>query len=241
MKKLLLSITILFAGAQLNAQSFMLHDAQGANITGQTINFNSSETFNQIAYHAHVMNMASTGKTVKVRRIALGTQPFAVSDFCWTACYDPSTNLSPFGILIPAGATDTSFIAHYTHNEEETGTTTYKYSFFDQNNPNDSVFFILNFNITVGLEEHKANAIVSSAFPNPASSLFSLKYDVNEYAKTAKIVVYDMLGKAVKEMVLENKQGTAKVDVSTLNAGVYFYSFMVDDKAILSKKIVVTK
>jgi hypothetical protein len=49
-----------------------------------------------------------------------------------------------------------------------------------------------------------------------------------------------MLGKMVKQLVLDEKQGVAKINVSDLNSGVYFYSFLVDEKAIVTKKLVVS-
>jgi len=240
MKKLLLSITAIIAAAQLSAQSFMIHDESGANITSQTVDVNSNVTMSQIEYHAKLHNMAGSSKNVKVRRYKLNVGIFAVNDFCWTSCYDPSTDVSPFGIVVPAGATDTNFVTHYTHGEDVDGVSTYKFVFFDVANPNDSAYFIINFNITVGIEEGKANAILSSAFPNPASTMFSVKYDLNQYVQTAKIVVYDMLGKVVKEVDVADRQGIAKVYVDEFNAGVYFYSFMVNNKSVATKKIIIS-
>ncbi len=77
-------------------------------------------------------------------------------------------------------------------------------------------------------------------YPNPASSFVSMKYDVNEYAKSAKIVLFDMLGKEVKQLIIGDKQGVAKINVSDLSSGVYFYSFLVDEKAVVTKKIVIS-
>ena len=241
MKKIILSFTMVALGfLAAKAQSLMLHDSGGNNIGGTTVNVNTADVNSQVAYHAEVHNMAGVAKNVKVKRYRVSVQPLAFGDFCWTACYDPSVDLSPLGISLAAGTTnDTSFIAHYTPNGE-VGTSTYKFTFFDAANPNDSVSFTLNFNIAVGINEAQANATVSNMYPNPASTFVSMKYDVNEYAKTAKIVVFDMLGKMVKELVLDEKQGVAKLNVSDLNSGVYFYSFLVDEKAIITKKLVVS-
>jgi hypothetical protein len=218
----------------------MIHDEGGANISGTTVNVNSSITMSQIEYHAKLHNMGSSAKLVKVKRYKLNVGIFAINDFCWTSCYDPSTDVSPFGITVPAGATDTNFVTHYTHGEDVDGVSTYRFTFYDAANVNDSVSFIINFNITVGINEAKANAIVSTAFPNPASTMFSLKYELNQYVQTAKIVVYDMLGKVVKIVDVNDRQGTAKVYLEELNSGVYFYSFMVNDKAVSTKKIVIS-
>ncbi len=240
MKKIVLSIIVALVANQVNAQSFMIKDEFGANITSQTVDVNSTETFNQIIYHAKVQNNSVSTKNVKVRRYKLNVSIFAINDFCWTSCYDPNTDVSPFGIAIPSAATDTSFLTHYTHGESESGISTYKFVFFDVSNPADSSFFIINFNITVGINEAKANAVLSNAYPNPSSVFYSLKYDLNEYVQTAKVVMYDMLGKAVKEIPVNDRQGVLKINIEDLNAGVYFYSFIINNnKAISTKKIVV--
>lgn len=241
MRKILLSFSIVALGlVTAKAQSLMLHDSGGNNIGGTTVNVNTPDVNNQVAYHAEVQNLAGTAKNVRVKRYRLSVQPLAYGDFCWTSCYDPSVDIAPLGISLAAGTTnDTSFIAHYTPNGE-VGTSTYKFTFFDNANPNDSVSFTLNFNIAVGIEENQASTVVSNMYPNPASSFVSMKYDVNEYAKSAKIVLFDMLGKEVKQLVIDDKQGIAKINVSDLSSGVYFYSFLVDEKAVVTKKLVIS-
>ena len=86
----------------------------------------------------------------------------------------------------------------------------------------------------------KIGGTISNAFPNPANFSVSMKYDITEFSHKGQIVFYDMLGKAVKEIALSDKKGTAKINVDDLNAGVYFYSFLVDGKAISTKKLVVS-
>ena len=81
---------------------------------------------------------------------------------------------------------------------------------------------------------------ISNAFPNPANISVSMKYDITEFSHKGQIVIYDMLGKAVKEITLSDKKGTAKINVYDLSAGVYFYSFLVDGKAVSTKKLVVS-
>ena len=49
-----------------------------------------------------------------------------------------------------------------------------------------------------------------------------------------------MVGKIVKETELTDKKGTAKINVDDLNSGIYFYSFIVDGKAISTKKLVIS-
>ena len=81
---------------------------------------------------------------------------------------------------------------------------------------------------------------IGNAFPNPSNMSVSVKYDINEFSNSGTIIFYDMLGKAVKEVALTDKKGTVKINVDDLNSGVYFYSFLVDGKAISTKKLVIS-
>jgi hypothetical protein len=44
----------------------------------------------------------------------------------------------------------------------------------------------------------------------------------------------------VKEVAIADKQGIAKLNVSDLNAGIYFYSIIVDNKQVTTKKLIVS-
>lgn len=105
-------------------------------------------------------------------------------------------------------------------------------------------YYLLKLNsngIVSGIINNEDNlSAISNPFPNPANSIVSMKYDINEFSEKGEIVFYDMLGKSVKEITLSDKKGTAKINVDDLNSGIYFYSFLVDGKAISTKKLVVS-
>jgi hypothetical protein len=106
--------------------------------------------------------------------------------------------------------------------------------------PNDTAKVTIHYQCVSGINDHKKGGAISTAYPNPANDFVSLKYNVSEFSQEAKIVFYDMLGKAVKEVVLDDKHGLAKINVSGLTSGVYFYSFVVDNVAITTRKIVIS-
>jgi hypothetical protein len=66
------------------------------------------------------------------------------------------------------------------------------------------------------------SGIVSDAYPNPATNQVAIDYTLNATPKTAKMVMYDVLGNAVKEVMLENKEGKVTLNVDDVHTGFYF-------------------
>jgi hypothetical protein len=249
MKKLLLSSAFVFGLASvISAQSLVvLLKGTSTNITGTTINVDS--VINGDPYQAmvcntvDVKNVGSSTMTVRCSRNVVSAIPGSENSFCWgSGCYSTATNTSP--ILqspdIAPGAMSSTFVGDYKPSLNP-GATTITYRYYDNANPSDYAEVTVVYNATAsGIEESgKADGSISNAYPNPASSLVSVKYDMNQFANNGKIVFYDMLGKKVKDVELTEKQGLAKINVADLTAGLYFYTFVIDDKTIATKKIVI--
>lgn len=212
-----------------------------------------SNTFFDVAIGANqsvitellVTNTDVASHTYKCRRTIFTVAVDDSTQFCWGGlCYNWPTNLSSVSLAISPG--DTVDFAEYGfhaifNSKMSTMTRYVHYQFFDISNPNDSTGVTLKYNSTVGVNEmEKIGGTISNAYPNPAANSVSVKYDINEFSNSGTIVFYDMLGKAVKEVVLSDKKGTAKINVDDLNSGIYFYTFLVDGKAISTKKLVVS-
>lgn len=106
---------------------------------------------------------------------------------------------------------------------------------------NDTARVTFHYRCVSGINDlNKIGGTISSAYPNPANEFVSIKYNVNEFSQKGKIVFYDMLGKSVKDVILQDKQGNAKINITDLNSGIYFYSFIVDEKAVITRKLVIT-
>ena len=192
-----------------------------------------------------VTNTDSVSHTYRCRRTIYTVDPTDSTRFCWGGlCYNWPTNLSSLSLAIAPGDTihyaDFGFHAEFI-SKMATITRTVHYQFYDITNITDSTGVTIRYNSTVGVDEmEKIGGTISNAYPNPANLMVSMKYDINEYSQKGSIVFFDMVGKQVKEVVLNDKKGTAKINVDDLNSGIYFYSFVVDGKAISTKKIVIS-
>jgi hypothetical protein len=225
--------------------SLALLDTNDVNVTGTIIAIpiatNASHTQEIL-----VTNTSLTSKTYKVRRTIFTMDATDATQFCWGGlCYGYSTNLSSLTLTVAPGDT-VDFVGNGFHAIFNSGpnavTRFVHYQFFDNANTNDSSGVTLQYNGFVGVNElAKAEGNISSAFPNPATAMVSIKYDMNQYAQNARLELFNMLGKKVKAIELTDKQGVAKIDVSEMTPGVYFYTFVINDKAIATKKLVISE
>lgn len=88
--------------------------------------------------------------------------------------------------------------------------------------------------------------------PNPFSNTTTIRYTLPEKFATAQIVITDMNGKTLKQVNLSNSsptggswkgagKGFVNIDASTLSAGTYNYSLVVDGKLVATKQMVLTR
>lgn len=243
MKKLLLaSVSVLFvAGA--SAQSLSISGAiEGPIANGSTITYNVDQATALETHDFVVNNTTNNALTVKVRKAVQTMQAGQTFYFCTDQnCYAPNTNLSG-NVPMTAGG-QFQLITDFTPNNA-TGTSTVRYSAFNTANPSDSVYFFIQYVVApTGIQGHSlVKASMSSPMPNPANGSFNLNYNLGSSfgQGTAKMVIYNMLGDIVKTETLSDAEGTCRMDVSTLESGVYFTSLEVDGKQISTKRLVVT-
>ena len=128
------------------SQSLTLQTPEGVNIpNGGEITIYGEETDFEIVCHLFVTNNSASALNVSLTRHHIYMVSGSHSSFCWGMCYDTSINNSAFPVEIDAGATDEySFSGHYNP-YGNIGVAKISYTFFDDNNPNDSIMVIVNF------------------------------------------------------------------------------------------------
>ncbi|MDR0968924.1 MAG: T9SS type A sorting domain-containing protein [Lentimicrobiaceae bacterium] len=196
-----------------------------------------------------VRNNTNTNLDVTLRRETLempdGTQNF----ICWGSCFGPGVDESPSPVIVRADTTsaDWEFGGHYMPKMEYgdpfiSGIARVKYTFFVDGNEADNVSFIAKFNISgVSVDEIAEKVILSNAYPNPASSIVSIDYNLNSIHIPAQIAIYNMLGQNIANQHIEGDMGKLQFSVADLDEGVYFYSIIVGNQTVETKKLVVRK
>ena len=106
------------------------------------------------------------------------------------------------------------------------------------NNPG-SVLIIddLIFDFATGTNDIEHDFISVKTYPNPASNMVFVSYNLTEKADVA-ISVYDIQGREVlKKVVMAKNSGKhlMKLDVNNLSPGLYIYQLTIGDKIITNK------
>ncbi len=90
-------------------------------------------------------------------------------------------------------------------------------------------------------EISKDGLSLSPAFPNPAKDEVNINFSLAQ-AGNVEIALFDVTGKQVENVKLENLQAgshSTKMDVSSLNAGIYMYSVKANNAQAFSKLTVI--
>ncbi|MGB3181723.1 MAG: T9SS type A sorting domain-containing protein [Cyclobacteriaceae bacterium] len=78
--------------------------------------------------------------------------------------------------------------------------------------------------------------------PNPFNSETNIRLNLPQNVQNATLYIYDMNGKQIKEMNLEERgQVSARIDGGELGAGMYIYALVADGEAVDSKRMILTR
>lgn len=244
MKKLVLASVAALFTAGLSAQSFSItHATQGTITSGSTLVYYVDQATALETHDFDVHNTSGANVTAKVRK-TVQSQASANSLFYFCTdqmCYAPTTVLSQNVSMNSGGMF--LLVTDFTP-DNTTGTSVVRYSVFNVNNPSDSVYFFIEYHVSpTGIGAHQnVKASISSPMPNPANAVFNMNYNLGSSfgQGEAKLVIYNMLGAAVKTETLTDAEGNVRMDVSTLEAGVYFTSLELNGKQLSTKRLVIT-
>lgn len=92
---------------------------------------------------------------------------------------------------------------------------------------------------TINVKLSAAN--LEQNIPNPLHNTTSIRYNIPADAKNASLLITDMNGKSIKQLTVKAGSGMINIDASSLNAGTYNYTLVVDGKHVETKRMVVAK
>jgi hypothetical protein len=244
MKKTLLIFAVgLLAVFSMNAQDLTL-SWEGEEL-GETLTLWGHPDSAEIVFHVVCHNNTDRDLNVKVRRNQIEMVDGTSSQFCWGgSCWPPDVDESPSATLIPAGeqSGEEDFSAHYSPSSHN-GTSTIEYTFFNEDDED------LNVKITVyywaspdGIaEDLMKGGSISDIYPNPATSLVNIDYNLPSGVNSAKVRIVNLLGALVKESTIERNANKLTMDISDLKGGVYFYTVLINDDVFKTKKLLIQK
>lgn len=245
-KTLLTLFFVLLTLGVLQAQTLTIVYEGQVLENGATVDINgvlSEDLFYEIVAHAQIKNNTDRSVQVFAQRVIHDTITGSENYFCWDACYPPSVGLSSSTMTIEAGqmSGEEVFSGHYEP-KNHLGVTQLEYIFFPESDPNDKVSFLVNFRITpASLESWKESVQFSNAYPNPATTAVNFDYSFPAGTQQAKVKIVNLVGQTLAEQKIEQNSGKVRISVDHLKEGVYFYSLIVDNQSVVSKKLIIKK
>lgn len=245
MKKTILLLAFIFTLVSLRVfaqNQIEIYDNLDNVVTGSTINFASSDlNVTSLDVPLKVKNNTSLDITLYARRIINSEVDLSSNAFCFAGtCYSASVDTSSKSALLHPGEINTSFIGDYFPNFH-TGSTSITYEFFDTRTTGGpytgrvTVVYSLD---VLGLGDELKPFDITAAYPNPASSSTEIDYNIPA-GSNGKILLRNLLGSVVREVILEKQEGKAMISTNELKDGLYFYSVLLDNKIIVTKKLVI--
>lgn len=260
MKKLLLFVcTVLFVTAlsarpvtlqHLTDSKFMvgtdtleLYDTLGNKINNSTIRiYSSNPDIEVMVANVWIKNTTNTEMpNLFVRRIINHSVDSSENLFCFGAsCYPPFVDESVTADTAKVGIINKTFTGDYSP-YGHSGVTSITYEFFDNLTFTDApVSSKVTFEYHLSANSINEDKLVfKGPYPNPASQVAHFEYNLPASSGVAQMIIRNMLGVEIENMNFESRSGKKAIDVSSYPSGIYFYTLIVDGKAIQSKKLIV--
>lgn len=204
----------------------------------------------ELKTHIDIQNVSSSTLDLKLYRQIIEPVFGSQNKFCWGGlCYELNTNESIFsqvldpGQVAPGGDPLTGFTGYYYHNEVE-GCATVRYCLYEVGNAANETCFDVVYAVDCAVnvnEQARPAADLGEAFPNPAADRASFTYNFGYQPVNGKLVIYNMVGKVIKEIPARNALGFVHLDLSDFPQGLYLYTLQDGTEVLGTHKLVVSK
>jgi len=253
-KKILFAVSLFVVGFA-SAQSLQLMDANDNDISGTTHYENGTLSYLE-STKFHVQNLTATTQdfAIKVTLECHPTYSINKLSVCFgTACYFADATVAGTQIIentngdaiIDAVAGNAIYtklkVAPITWPWQDCAidSAVWIVTVYDPANTADSSSARIVWACNAVSVEEEVNVATLTAYPNPATDNLTISYVIDGNTNNARMDVYDVLGQKVTSHALNSNKGQVNLKVDNLNAGVYFYSIKVDNKAIRTERVIV--
>lgn len=190
--------------------------------------------------HAYFKNTLATPMQCVLGEVS---RDFKDSDFisvCWDVCYteDKPGRIYP-KISVDAEAICNNLVCHFIPGPS-LGVRRASYLVTNDLNTDTLIADFTFFVTPTGVKKSvRVSSNSFSAYPNPASASTTVQYAFAGQTKDANITLYNMLGREMLTMPVEDNNGTVQLNLKNLTPGVYFYALEVNGKKVATKRLVV--
>jgi len=161
--------------------------------------------------------------------------------YCWYICYAPKDAgtvpvwVAPDNLWLYIDSINSSFSV-YLNPRGKSGIAKYRYTFYPTENPTDTSFIDVTFDVVVGLEEYEMNSV--KIYPNPSSDFINIDIDL----KNENILKYRLINIEGKDILSGNlSSGISTLNISNLNRGLYFIELLDENNHLFKSEKLLLK
>ncbi|MGB0881468.1 MAG: T9SS type A sorting domain-containing protein [Vicingaceae bacterium] len=243
-RNILLLATVIVSTSMM-AQTFDLKDHNDNSISGTNhAEYGNGTYLSSTKFHVENTSGASASYTADVQEIDNPTG--AELQVCYgTSCYTANDGVATVQQIgdqstVAAGATDNTFkVAPFGFGWSVGDSAVWKVIVRNVADANDTTVATVKWkNGTTSVQFVEENKVELNAYPNPVSDVLTVNYDVDG-VKNSVLSIYNVLGEEVVTRTLGASKGKEKIDVNSMNSGVYFYAIKSEGKAIKTERFIV--
>ena len=158
-------------------------------------------------------------------------------------CYDPKKDLAKIKFTLEPGEVLTDLYLDFDMGIAETRGS-FDLSFVNESNLRDLFVVEASYEVDdpIKVDEFDyKDLVLSDVYPNPSVRMAQFDYNFKNKAVKAKITINSFIGNPIADYELDPERSTLAINVSDFNPGIYFYTLFLDNKNIVTKKLVVKK
>ncbi len=159
-------------------------------------------------------------------------------------CFDPRRDLAKIKLVLEPGEILTDL---YLEMEMGIAETRGSFDLFFVNEKNIRDAFEVEAQYTVANPDNEVDEfdykeiILSDVYPNPSNRIAQFDYEYKNQNAKAKITLSSFIGNPIAEYELDPERNTLTINVADFKPGFYFYTLILDNKNIVTKKLHVKK
>ncbi|WP_339699272.1 T9SS type A sorting domain-containing protein [Algoriphagus aquimarinus] len=159
-------------------------------------------------------------------------------------CYDPKKDLAKIKLTLEPGEVLTDLYLDFDMGIVETRGS-FDLSFVNESNLRDLFVVEARYEVddpAIKVDEFDyKDIILSDVYPNPSVRMAQFDYSFKNKSVKARISINSFIGNPIADYELDPERNTLPINVSDFNPGIYFYTLFLDNKNIVTKKLVVKK
>lgn len=127
----------------------------------------------------------------------------------------------------------------------QSGIGSLKFQVFTKGNPSEAVDYSVSFSIQEKGQKQiifkSKDITIQDVYPNPVQDLAYMDYRIHNESVTAKVIIHNILGRAISEFELSPLEDRVKIHSEEFVSGIYFYTLYVNNNGVLTRKLIIRK